>query len=274
VASPSIEEVCHIPLSHLLSTLRTDDSLILRAFGEGEYAASSRKTSGAAGLVGTLLIFFAVLSTFWAALDPTMDMRSIFAYSAVLFGGLALSLGFGFQFARKPDMRGEITAVSLGIGAGIVMLAMQSGIFFISGLLPYSTQGTWLIILAPVAETLMFTVAFFHLFKTHFPELGWLQIAVASDVTFAMFHFFAYGYRADFWLILIILLLGNTVLMYIYHLTKNFTAPAVAHLIVNLAVVQDEVVAGLLANIGTFIILFTVFVLVYLCLGRFGSENH
>lgn len=263
-----------MPLPHPLSTLKTDDALILRAFGEGEYAASTRRNTGTAGLVGTLLIFFAVLSTFWASLDPTMDLRAIFAYSAVLFGGLGLALGFGFQFARKPDMRGEITAVSLGAGAGIVMLAIQSTIFFISDLLPYSTQGSWLIILAPVAETMLFNVAFYHLFKTHFPELGWLQIAAASDVTFAMFHFFAYGYRADFWLILIILLIGNTFLMYIYHLTKNASAPMIAHLLVNLAVVQDEVVTGLLANVGTFVILFMVFVLVYLGLGRFRSGSH
>ena len=269
----TLREGYHISLFHLLSGLKTDDSLILRAFGEGEYTASTRKVTGTAGLCGTLLIFFAVLSTFWASLDPTMDLRSIFAYSAVLFGGLGLALGFGFQFARKPDMRGEVTAVSLGIGAGIVMLAMQSGIFFISGLLPYSAQGSWLIILAPVAETMLFNVAFYHLFKTHFPELGWLQIAVASDVTFAMFHFFAYGYRPDFLLILAILLIGNTVLMYIYHLTKNASAPMVAHLIVNLAVVQDEVVTGLLANVGTFVILFMVFVLVYLVLARFRSGH-
>lgn len=219
------------------------------------------------------MIFFAVLSTFWASLDPTMDLRSIFAYSAVLFGGLGLALGFGFQFARKPDMRGEITAVSLGIGAGIVMLAIQSVIFFISGLLPYSTQGSWLIILAPVAETMLFNVAFYHLFKTHFPELGWLQIAAASDVTFAMFHFFSYGYRADFWLILMVLLVGNTILMYIYHLTKNAGTSMTAHLVVNLAVVQDEVVAMFLANVGTFIVLFMVFVLVYLILARFRSGH-
>ncbi len=257
-----------MPLSHFLSDLRTDDSLILRAWGEGEYAASTRKITGTAGLVGTLFIFFAILSTFWAALDPTMDIRPIFAYSAVLFGGLALALGFGFQFARRPDPKGEVAAVVLGLGAGIVMIAMQSSIYLISGLLPYSTQSSWLIILAPVAETMCFNVAFYHLFKTHFPELGWLQIAIASDVTFAMFHFFAYGHRADFWLILIILLLGNTVLMYIYHLTKNASAPMVAHLVVNLAIVQEEVVAVLLANIGTFVALFMVFVLIYLVLGR------
>lgn len=258
----------YIPLPHFFLDFKTDDSLVLRVFGEGEYAASTRKVTGTAGLVGTLFIFFAILSVFWAALDPTMDLRAIFAYSAVLFGGLGLALGFGFQFARRHDPKSEVAAVSLGLLAGIIILAIQGGIYAVSGLLPYSTADTWLILLAPVAETLAFNVAFYHLFRIHFPELGWLQIAFASDVTFAMFHFFAYSTRPDFWLILIILLLGNTVLMYVYHLTKNATAPIVAHFVVNVAASYDQVIPILLANIGTFVLLFMFFVLVSLLLGR------
>lgn len=261
-----------MPLLHIFSTLRTDDSLVLRVFGEAEYAASTRKVSGTAGVVGTLLIFFAILSMFWAGLDPAVDIRSVFAYSMELLGGLALAMGFGFKFARKTNLKIEIRDIALGIFAGVIILAIQNGVFAVSGLLPFSLGSAWLIILAPVAETMLFNVAFYHLFKTHFPELGWLQIAVASDVSFAMYHFFAYGGRPDFWLILIILLLGNTVLMYVYHLTKNATAPMIAHLVVNLAVVQDEVISALLANVGTLVALFMVFVLLYLLLGRFRQQ--
>lgn len=256
-----------MPLPHFLSDLRTDDSLVLRVFGEAEFAAETRRVTGTAGFVGTLMIFFAILNVFWASLDVTIDIRPLFGYSVELLGGLGLALGFGFSFARKTELNKEFQAVILGLFAGIVMTAVQSAIFAVSGLLPYSVNVT-LILLAPVAETMLFTVAFYHLFKFHFPELGWLQIAATSDVSFAFYHYFAYGYRADFWLVLIILLAGNTILMYVYHLTKNATAPMVGHFLVNFAVVSDQAIAGLLPHVGTIVALFTLFILIYLLFGR------
>jgi len=256
-----------VPLSRFFSGLRTDDSLILRIFGEAEFAAETQRVTGTAGFVGTLFIYFALLNTFWMALDRTVDIRPLFGYSVELIGGLALAMGFGFSFARKTDLDKEIQAVMLGLFAGIVMIAIQSAVYAVSGLLPYSVNVT-LILLAPVAETMLFTVAFYHLFKFHFPELSWLQIAATSDVSFAMYHFFAYGARPDFWLILIILLAGNTVLMYVYHLTKNATTSIVGHFLVNLAVCYDEVAAGILPHIGTLVLMFVFFILIYLFIGR------
>lgn len=257
-----------MPLSHFFSELRTDDSLVLRVFGEAEFASETKRVTGTAGFVGTLFIYFAILSTFWMALDPAVDIRPLFAYSVELFGGLGLALGFGFTFARKTDLDREIQAVLLGLFAGIVMIAIQSATYAVAGALPYSATTTVLILLAPVAETMCFNVAFYHLFKFHFPELGWLQIALTSDITFALYHFFAFGARADFWIILIILLAGNTILMYVYHLTKNATAPMVGHFLVNLAVSYNEVMAGLLPHIGTLVLMFVSFVIIYLFVGR------
>lgn len=260
-----------MPLLHFLSDLRTDDSMVLRIFGEVESADRTKGVIGTAGFIGTLLIFFAILSTFWAALDPTVDIRPLFAYSVELFGGLGLALGFGFTFARKTDLNREIQAALLGLFAGIVIIATQSAVYALSGLLPFSAD-IMLVLLAPVAETMLFTVAFYHLFKFHFPELSWLQIAVTSDVSFAMYHFFAYGYRADFWLILIILLIGNTILMWIYASSMNATAPMVAHFIVNFAVVGQDALAAILPNIGVVIALFVLFILIYLFVGRLRQQ--
>jgi len=260
-----------MPLFRLFSGLRTDDSLVLRVFGEAEFAAETRRVTGTAGFVGTLMIFFAILNVFWASLDVTIDIRPLFGYSVELLGGLGLALGFGFSFARKTELNKEFQAVILGLFAGIVMIAVQSAIFAVSGLLPYSVNVT-LILLAPVAETMLFTVAFYHLFKFHFPELGWLQIAATSDVSFAFYHYFAYGARADFWLVLIILLAGNTILMWVYHLTKNATAPMVGEFLVNFAVVGDQAFAAILPNVGVIVMLFTAFILIYLFLGRFRSQ--
>lgn len=262
-----------MPLFHLFSGLRTDDSLVLRIFGEAEFAAETRRLTGTAGFVGTLMIFFSILNVFWASLDPTVDIRPLFGYSIELLGGLTLALGFGFSFARSTDLNKEFQATILGLFAGIVMIAVQAGIYAVSDLLPYSSVNVTLILLAPVAETMLFTVAFYHLFRFHFPELSWLQIALTSDVSFAFYHYFAYGARADFWIILIILLAGNTVLMYVYHLTKNFTAPAVGHFLVNASVVGDEAIASILPHVGTIVALFAVFVGVYLLLGRLRSGN-
>lgn len=257
-----------MPLLRLFSGLRTDDTLVLRIFGEGEFAAETKRVTGTAGFVGTLFIYFSILSVFWMALDRTVDIRPLFAHSVVLFGGLALALGFGFTFARKTDLDKEIQAVMLGLFAGIVMTAIQSATYAVAKVLPYSMSNTALILLAPCAETMMFNVAFYHLFKFHFPELGWLQIALTSDITFAMYHFFAYGLRPDFWLILIILLAGNTILMYVYHLTKNATAPMVGHFLVNLAVSYNEVMSVILPHIGTLVLMFVFFILIYLFVGR------
>lgn len=257
-----------MPPPHFFTRLKTDDTMVLRIFGEAEFAAETKRVTGTAGFVGTLFIYFALMSTFWMALDRTIDIRPLFAYSVELLGGLGLALGFGFTFARKTDLNKEMQAVMLGLFAGIVMIAIQSAVYAVYGLLPYSTTTTVLILLAPVAETMAFNVAFYHLFKFHFPELSWLQIAITSDITFAMYHYFAFGARPDFWLILIILLAGNTILMYVYHLTKNATAPMVGHFLVNLAVSYDEVVAGLLPHIGTLVMMFVVFVLIYLFVGR------
>ena len=256
-----------MPLPHFFPGLKTDDSLVLRIFGEAEFAAETQRVTGTAGFVGTLMIFFSILNVFWASLDPTVDIRPLFGYSIELLGGLGLALGFGFSFARKTDLNKEFQAVILGLFAGIVMIAVQAGVYAVSDLLPYSVNVT-LILLAPVAETMLFTVAFYHLFRFHFPELSWLQIALTSDVSFAFYHYFAYGARADFWIILIILLAGNTVLMYVYHLTKNFTAPAVGHFLVNFAVVGDEAVSAILPHIGTIVALFALFILIYLFIGR------
>ena len=51
-----------MPLFHFFPGLRTDDSLILRIFGEAEFAAETQRVTGTAGFVGTLMIFFAILS--------------------------------------------------------------------------------------------------------------------------------------------------------------------------------------------------------------------
>ena len=260
-----------MPLPHFFPGLKTDDSLVQQIFGEAEFAAETRRVTGTAGFVGTLMIFFAILNTFWASLDPTIDIRPLFGYSVELFGGLGLALGFGFSFARKTDLNKEFQAVILGLFSGIVMIAVQAGIYAVSGLLPYSVNIT-LILLAPVAETLLFTVAFFHLFRFHFPELSWLQIAATSDISFAFYHFFAYGARPDFWIILIILLIGNTILMWVYSITLNATAPMVGHFLVNASVVGDEAIASILPHVGTIVALFSAFVLIYLFLGRFRSE--
>jgi hypothetical protein len=262
-----------VPLPHFFPGLKTDDSLVLRIFGEAEFAAETRRVTGTAGFVGTLMIFFAILNVFWASLDPTVDIRPLFGYSIELLGGLGLALGFGFSFARKTDLNKEFQATILGLFSGISMIATQSAVYAISGLLPYSVNVT-LILLAPVAETMLFTVAFYHLFRFHFPELGWLQIAATSDVSFAFYHYFAYGARPDFWIILVILLVGNTILMWVYHLTKNATAPMIGHFLVNAAVVGNEAVSAILPHVGTIVALFALFVLIYLFLGRFRSESY
>jgi hypothetical protein len=236
------------------------------AFSEAASSASS--TPGYAGFVGAVLLLFAFLSVMWAGLDPSTDLRSWFTLSFELAFGLAIAMGFGFRLARRATVQSEISGVMLGVLGGMAVLGMQLVLLTADYLLS-TAQGVWLSMLAPVAET-MFVVAIFEVFRFHFPEISWIQIAIPTDLCFAVFHYFAYGMRPDFILVEIILAIGNTVFVYLYHLTHNATVPMVAHFIVNVAP-NSQAIGQFLMDWGLlFMVLFFVFLIFYL---YFGGRN-
>lgn len=236
------------------------------AFSEAASSASS--TPGYAGFVGAVLLLFAFLSVMWAGLDPSTDLRSWFTLSFELACGLTIAIGFGFKLAQRASLQSEISGVMLGVLGGVIILGLQMALltadYFLS-----TAQGVWLSMLAPVAET-MLVVAVYHVFRFHFPEISWIQIAIPTDLMFAVFHYFAYGMRPDFILVEIILAIGNTVFVYLYHLTHNATVPMVAHFIVNVAP-NSQAIGQFLMDWGLlFMVLFFVFLVFYL---YFGGRN-
>lgn len=231
----------------------------------GGYAPPKSARAGYAGVIGIFLIFLAIFAIVWGGLDPTANFRTWTVLSFELFGGLIFSALLGFTLARRPSMKNEYSAVLLGVLAGSLFIMLEMVILTL-GVSMSTSQGLWLSLLAPAAETMLFIVAPYQMLTILFPRMPLVWKAIFSDAFFSFFHYFAYGFYADFWLKLIVLVLGNTVFILTYHMTRNATAPMIAHLMMNLAP-NSQAVGSLLLQwgpafllmIGVFFILLTVF---------------
>jgi hypothetical protein len=231
-----------------------------------DLSAEEKHRSGFAGFVGSLLLFMAFFAMAWASLDETTSVRQVMAYSFILLGGLGLSLGFGFRLSQRAELKSELTSVMLGVTTGIVVLVSMMALMLI-GINFTTNENVAFALLAPVAETMAFVVAPYHLFKYNFPEAHWLTMAIPADIIFSVFHFYRYFARPDFIIIWIILVIGNTFFVYIYHITKNATAPMIAHFIVNLASNTEPVIGFLVTTMPLFVGMFIVFAFVYYIIG-------
>jgi len=234
------------------------------AFGLG-YAPPKSSRAGYAGIIGSLLIFLAILSIVWGGLDPTSNFRTWAVLSFELFGGLIFSVLFDFTLAKKVPEAKEFESILLGMFAGSVFLGLEL-VILTAGASFSTSQSLWLSLLAPVAETMLFVVALYQMFTFFFPRMPLLWKIIASDLTFACFHYFAYGLYPDFLLRLLILVLGNTAFVFIYSITHNATAPMIAHLMMNLSPNLEAVGSVLLQwgpwfllMVGVFFILITLF---------------
>ena len=156
-----------------------------------DLSAEEKHRSGFAGFVGSLLLFMAFFAMAWASLDETTNIRQVMAYSFILLGGLGLSLGFGFRLSQRADLKSEMTSVMLGITTGVVVLVVMMGLMLV-GISFTTNESVAFALLAPIAETMAFVVAPYHLFKYNFPEAHWLTMAIPADIIFSLFHFFRY----------------------------------------------------------------------------------
>lgn len=226
------------------------------------------RRGGYSGFIGAYMIAFAFFSMIWATLDPTTNLVQWFALSAQFLGGLTLSMAFGFRLTKRVPLNKELEVASMGVGAGIITSAMSS-LLIMFGSIPFATyEGVWLVLLAPVAEVLALNIFVYHLIDFHFPNSpAWMKIA-PSDVAFAFYHWFAQGDNPMFWLIIIILIVGNTAIMYVYDQSRNATGPFVAHFVINLVVVWEYVVPVLLDLIPIFIFVLIVVVALYIFFER------
>lgn len=231
-----------------------------------DVSAEKKHRSGFAGFVGSLLLFMAFFAMAWASLDETANIRQVMAYSFILLGGLSLSLGFGFKLSRRADIKSEMTSIILGVTTGVIVLCIMIVLMTI-GISLTTNENVAFALLAPVAETMAFVVAPYHLFKYNFPEAHWLTMAIPADIVFSIFHFYRYFAQPDFMIVWIILVIGNTFFVYIYHITKNATAPMIAHFIVNLASNTEPVINFLVMTLPLFVGMFIVFAFIYYIIG-------
>ena len=231
----------------------------------------TEKRGGYSGFFGSLMISFAFFSMIWALLDPATDFTAWTVLSVEYLGGLVLSMAFGFRLVKRVPLEDETNALILGVVGGIISSALSSVFLFFGQ--PFSTyEGVWLIMLAPVAEVLAFNIFVYHLIDFHFEESGFWAKAAPSDLAFAFFHWAAKGDDPLFWLYLIVFMVGNTVFMWLYDMTKNATAPFTAHYIINLIFAWNYVVPVLYAVLPIFILVFigvvTLFIIFEVVLKR------
>ena len=235
-------------------------------FFSGTESGAEQRRNGFAGFIGSLLLFMAFFAMAWASLDKTVDIRSVMSISFIFLGGFALSLGFGFQLSKRTDIKSEMNSIMLGVSTGLLVLVIQI-ILMNLGINFASNENVAFALLAPVAETMAFVVAPYHLFSYNFPEAHWTTMAIPADLIFSIFHFYRYALHPDVILIWIILVIGNTLFVYIYHITKNATAPMIAHFIVNLASNTQPVTDFMIAYLPLFIGMFIVFAFLYWLIG-------
>ena len=240
------------------------------AFGTSSSNISRR--TGYAGPIGAALVLIAIISMVWAGLDTTTDIRYWAVLSFELFGGLIFSSLYGFDFRGHANLMSgrNLTAESKALLIGLffgAMVLLTEGLFSVIGMLGSTNEGAWLGFLAPAAETMFAVISVYELMTAAFPGMHWIWKAVASDLVFALFHFWHYALRPDWLVLVIVLAIGNTFFVWTYHVTRNATAPMVAHLLVNIAPNLGTVAIFFLVYGPMFILIFIVFFLLFTFLG-------
>jgi membrane protease YdiL (CAAX protease family) len=229
--------------------------------------------AGYIGLFGSIFVLFAFFSMAWASLDPSATFESWFALSVQFVGGLSLATAFGFRIKRNVSMEDEFMASVWGLIGGMMAISTQIIVGMIAQISSFSSYGesVWLIILAPIAETFAFVIAPYEVIRLHFPNLTLrdaIVIAIASDIAFALYHFFAYASRSDFMLILIILMISNTVFVLMYHGTRNAITPMISHLAVNMMAEASFVVLSIQTILPVFILIAAGMLFLYFFIGE------
>lgn len=236
--------------------------------------------AGYAGLIGTMLILFAFLSAVWGINDPTLNF-DWWVVSMLIFGtsiGLAGLLGFRLN-KSGVTIADDIKAAIFGVVSGATVVGINLIVAFIDPAFSYtSSQGAWLTMLAPVSETFIFDVVIYEIFDWYFQGTDWLNVAVASDLTFVGYHYFKYFAEGNVAiiepiLIIIILTAGNTLFVFGYHMFKNATAPMVAHTIVNFASQRQQVIQIFIDAVPTLMSLLVIVVIVVFAIRSFRRRS-
>ena len=182
---------------------------------------------------------------------------------------------FGFSFVRHVNLeksvniRREAEAVILGVFTGSLTIIIEFVVLATSQVAS-TGEGVSLSLMAPAAEGMLAVVAVYELLTAAFPTMRWYFKALASDIVFALFHWFHYGQDPKWLLLIVILAAGNTLFVWGYHITRNATVPIVAHLIVNVAPNLQDVLDFFIVYGPLLIIMFVVF----FCVFKFFGGRH
>jgi hypothetical protein len=223
--------------------------------------------AGYAGVIGTLLILFSLLSSVWGINDPTLNFFWWVSHAVIWGCALAFCVAMGFRLNKEVTLKNDMAAACIGIVSGGFTIGINLLVGIIDPALSYvSSESVWLVMLAPVSETLLFNVAVYEVFDFHLRGVDWLQVAIASDIAFVGYHYFKYFMQTQTLapiFIMLILTVGNTLFVYTYHVTKNATAPMVAHTVVNFASQRQQVIQTFIDAVPALVSLFVLVVIAY-----------
>jgi len=222
---------------------------------------------GYAGLIGAMFILFSLLSAVWGLNDPTLNFYWWSGYTLIWAASLSFCAVLGFRLNKRVTLKDDTFAALLGFISGAFTVGINLLVAFIEPAFSYtSSESVWLIMLAPVSETLLFDIAVYEVFDFFLQGVDPLQVILASDIPFVGYHYFRYFAQtqalAPIFLI-IILTVGNSLFMYTYHVTKNATAPMVAHTTVNFASQRQQVIQSLINAVPAIVALIVMVAVVY-----------
>lgn len=218
--------------------------------------------------IGFLTFFYIVL----AALSAAFSLRGavgnlelfILWVTYILFLTLGASVAALMGVEGDPaKLIGELMAVVVGLLGFSIIVFIQFGALISKGILMFSSINGSLAVLAPVSETLLFTVVLYRMIRLIAPSMHWIIANVFSTVWFVAFHYFAYGVDT---LSIFILLAGNTVFNYTYELTRNPAAPMTCHLMANLIPYWGDLLEILQSMWWLFVLPF-VFIIAFVIVG-------
>lgn len=227
------------------------------------------------GIIGWAFTILAVLTTFYANLDPASSTLWVVYGLGLAFGmsGAALMLVFFREALPTRDMLlyRQDRVLAFGLLGGALVTTISSGVYMVFQVaeeVEFTTL-TGTTVLAPVSEDYIFVFlifgSLFLLFKGLHLLARFLCAAIPSSLTFALWHYFAFGASLPN---IITLLLGGLVLRWVFVQTQDLGATMLAHLLNNLIAIMPAVIGFVNAYLWVIALPFVIVILAIVILRR------
>ena len=196
------------------------------------------------GLIAWIMTVLAIISVLFIILDWTNVSDVMIVYALELSFGLGGAAMMGVNITDSlTDTRGQAEVLIYGLLGGSALMMISQVLYVFWQVTAFAAVGNaGLVVLAPVAETLVFEFILFGTFWLLGEKLGiikWLRFlitAIPSSMIFALWHYWT---NPSLHLLpLIVLFLGSLLLKAIYAKTDDVGTPMLAHLFNNVFAVM------------------------------------